>query len=290
MPCPSSRRVRSRCVRIALGFATMALFVAISLEPAQAANILVVAGTAPIAQTAAGVLNSDLSGSNTVTVVNTGVPASLAGYTQIYDLRYDNSPAFTSGEMTEYLAFLNAAPNNTIFMMGENAGFNSRNTPMLQFIAQAGGGTIAAPVSSSSASEALAAQFQSPNSITTVRFAACGLITSAGRGAFASSESAGGCSLFFGLGAFTNAPQGAMVVVFDVNFIATAPSGGAVNEVAFRQNLEQFVSAPPVAPSPAPAPSAGAPTLSEWGMIILAAGLIYVAMRRRRAPGPASAS
>lgn len=288
MPCPSSRRVTSRCVRIAFTLATMVIFVALSLAPVQAANILIVAGTDGIAQTAAGVLNSDLSGTNTVTVVNTGVPASLAGYTQIYDVRYNNAPAFTSGEMTQYLAFLNAAPNNTIFMMGENAGFNSRNTPMLQFIAQAGGGTIAAPAVSSAASEAVAAQFQSPNSITTVRFAACGLVTSAGRGAFASSESGGGCSLFFGLGSFTNAPQGAMVVVFDVNFIATAPTGGAVNEVAYRQNLEQFVSAPPVAPS-VPAPSAGVPTLSEWGMILLAAGLVYVAVRRLRVPGPAGA-
>jgi hypothetical protein len=285
MPAPSSRRAMSRCVRTALSFAPIVIFAAATLAPAMAANILIVAGTRALAQTAAGVLSTDLSGTNTVTVVNTGVPASLAGYTQIYDVRYDNSPAFTSGEMTQYLQFLNAAANNTIFMMGENSGFNARNTPMLQFIAQAGGGTITVPAASSGASEAVAAQFQSPNSITTVKYAACGLVTSQGRGAFASSESGGGCALFFGLGAFTNAPQGAMVVVFDVNFIATAPNDGAVNEVAFRQNLEQFVSAPPVAPPPVTtAVTAGAPTLSEWSMMLLVAGLIYVALRRLRLP------
>ncbi len=64
-----------------------------SLAPAQAANIRIVAGTDDIAQTAAGNLNTDLTTvGNTVTVVNTGVPASLTGYTQIYDVRYNNLP------------------------------------------------------------------------------------------------------------------------------------------------------------------------------------------------------
>jgi hypothetical protein len=251
--------------------------------PAQAANILVVCGTTVNAQTSGTVLNADLSGTNTVTVVNTGVPADLTPYTQIYDLRYDNAPAFTVGEQTQYLNFLNAAPNNTIFMMGENGSFNARNGPMLAFVTLAGGGTIANPTSSPSNIETVNTLFRTPNNISTVRFQACGPVTSAGTGAFASTEPGGtsGCSLFFGLGALQNAPTGALVIVFDVNFILGA--GPGINEVSFRQNLEAFVSSPPVAPPPAVSggPSA-APTLSGLGIAMLALGLVTVAARKLR--------
>lgn len=263
------------------GVRCAALALLLGSGAAQAANILIVAGTTGLAQTAANVLNADLGGTNTVTIVNTGVPASLAGFTQIYDVRFNNAPAFTAGEMTQYLAFLNASPGNTIFLMGENTGFNARNTPINQFITLAGGGTIAAPAATSTASQSVATQFRTPNAITTVTFAACGLVTTAGTGAFASSQTGGGCSLFFGTGSLANATQGALVVVYDVNFIATAPTGGSsVNEISFRQNLEQFVSAPPVAPPPPGIGAAGVPTLSEWAMILLGSGLIFLGSRQ----------
>jgi len=268
-----------RSIRTSSLFRTVGLLAICGIAPVQAANILIVAGTNGLAQTAANVLNADLGGTNTVTIVNTGVPASLAGFTQIYDVRYNNSPAFTAGEMNQYLAFLNAAPGNTLFLMGENTGFNARNTPINQFIALAGGGTIAAPATTSVASEVVAAQFRTPNAITTVTFAACGLVTTSGTGAFASKEATGGCSLFFGTGALANAPQGALVVVYDVNFIATAPDGGAVNEIPFRLNLEHFVSAPP------PAPVTATPTLSVWGEMILALGLCGFAILAGRRRG-----
>ena len=265
-------------------FALTCLLVAGSLAPARAANILLVAGTDGLAQTAANVLNSELMGSNTVTSVNTGVPVSLAGYTQIYDLRYDNNPAFTAGEMTQYLAFLNAAAGNTIFLMGENTGFNVRNTPINQFIALAGGGTIAAPATSSFASENVTPPFTGPNAISTVKFAACGLVTSRGTGAFASSETGGGCSLFFGQGQLANALTGALVVVYDVNFIATAPNGGAVNEALFRLNMEQFVATPsagPPSPQPVPVPPSILLSLIGAGAIVA-----FEIMRRKRATEP----
>jgi hypothetical protein len=81
--------------------------------------------------------------------------------------------------------------------------------------------------------------------------------------------------------------QGALVMVFDVNFISSAPTGSAVNEAAFRQNLETFVSSPPVAPPPAvaaPVPTS-APTLSAFGMLLLGCGLLFFAARKLRAPG-----
>ncbi|MGA9626848.1 MAG: hypothetical protein WBL65_20035 [Bryobacteraceae bacterium] len=266
--------------RVSSLFAVLALLAAGSLAPAQAANILIVAGTDGIAQTAAGNLNTDLTTvGNTVTVVNTGVPASLTGYTQIYDVRYNNLPAFTSGEMAQYLAFLNAASGNTIFLMGENTSFNQRNGPINQFIALAGGGTIAVPASLSSASETVNPPFTGPNSITTVKFAACGLVTSPGNGSFASQEAGGGCALFFDQNRLTNALTGALVVVYDVNFAYDAPLYG-VNEIPFRKNMEAFASSPPVGP---PVTSA-VPALTTWGQILLALALcgIGVIFIRRR--------
>jgi hypothetical protein len=283
----SSPRVLPQSIRLFSFFAPLGILTIGCLVPAQAANILVVAGSDSTAQTAAAHLNTDLSGTNTVTVVNTGVPADLTPYTQIYDVRYNNNPALTGGEQAQYLAFLNAAPNNTLFLMGENTGFNARNGPIFQLVTLAGGGSIAVPAGNNLGAETVNPLFRTPNNISTISYAACGLVTSSGSGAFATSEAGGGCSIFFGLGALTNAPQGALVVVLDVNFIATAPTGAAVNEVAFRQNLEAFVSAPPVAPPPV-APAAGpstVPALSELGVILLACGLIIVAARKLRAPG-----
>ncbi len=215
-------------------------------------NILIVAGTTVNAQTAAGVLNTELTtAGNTVTVVNTGVPADIItpAYTQIYDTRYDNNPSLSAGEQSQYLAYLNAAPGNTLVLVGENASLNARNTPINNFISLAGGGSIAVPAANSSNSEIVNVPFTGPNSIANITYSVCGVVTSAGTGAFASTETGGGCSLYFGLGTLQNAPQGALFVVYDINFILTAPSGGsAVNEVPFRLNLEQLASAPTTPP------------------------------------------
>ena len=227
------------------------------------ANILVVTGTDAPAITAGTRLNTDLGGTNTVTVVNTGVPVSLAGYTQIFDTRYDNNPNFSAGEQAQYLAFLNAAPGNTIFLMGENAAFNVRNTPINAFIALAGGGTVPLPTRTVNGPQTVNPPFTGPNALSgtnglnALTYAACGLVASSGTGAFASQQAGGGCAIYFGIGTLANATQGALVVVYDVNFIYDAqtrlnpPNTGVNvdNEIPFRLNLEQFVSAPTTPPT-----------------------------------------
>jgi hypothetical protein len=263
--------------------ALLGLFALGSFASVQAANILIVAGTNGQAQSAASILQSELQGTNTVTIVNTGVPASLAGYTQIYDTRFDNNPAFSPAEQAQYVAFLNAATGNTLFLMGENSSFTPRNQPINDFIALAGGGSIAVPATTSGNTEDVHAPFNSPNAISTVQFAACGVVTSAGTGSFASSEPGGtsGCALYFSQGTLANAPQGGLVVVYDVNFISDDYLG--VNVIQFRQNMENYVAtgAPPVTPST----PTSIPTLSEWGMILLSSLLALgtiITLRRQR--------
>ena len=257
--------------------ALFGLLVVITFAPVQAGpslgNVLIVAGTDVAAQQAATTVSGELTTAGfTVTSVNTGVPVSLAGYSQIYDTRYDNNPAFTAGEMAQYMAFLNAAPGNTLFLMGENKSFNVRNGPILQFVALAGGGTIAVPALTSSNLEMVTPPFTTPNVISTIQFAACGVVTSHGFGNFASTEPGGltGCSLFFDEGQLSNALTGALVVVFDVNFMATAPTGPAVNEIPFRKNLEQFAASPASAPpNLTPIPSSA--------LLLLIGGLAIIA-------------
>jgi len=260
--------------RVLIHFLVLIVLVLTLVTPVSAANILIVAGTDGIAQTSAANLNTDLSGSNTVTIVNTGVPASLAGYTQIYDVRYNNKPAFSTAEVDQYKTFLNAASGNTLFLMGENSGatFLTRNTAINDFIASAGGGTISVPAIYSSAKETAHAPFNGPNACDYITFAAVGIVTSSGTGSFASTEAGGtsGGSIYFTQNTLANAPTGALVVVYDVNFIYDPQTRSSTkNETVFRQNLEHFVAtaaAPTVSSiSPSSGPLAGGTSVAITG-------------------------
>src|ERR1700691_5495846 len=67
-------------------------------------RVLIVAGTNSFAQQAASVLNTDLTNDGfTVTIVDTCVPI-LEGYTQVFDVRWTNEPAFSDQDMNRYLA------------------------------------------------------------------------------------------------------------------------------------------------------------------------------------------
>lgn len=239
-------------------------------SPVRAANILIING--PAYPGATTTLNADLIGTNTITTSN-GIPASLAGFTQIYDLNID--VGLTAGQINQYLAFLNAAPNNSLFLAGENAGFIARNNAIAQLITLAGGGSIGA-VTTSFGTETVATQFQTPNSVTTVPWQACGKVATTGTGAFATTAAGGGCALFFGLGALANAPTGALMVVNDINFILGPVSA---NEIAFRKNMENILAAPPLA---SPQKSVPVPTLSEWAQIAIAILLAFFGWRQIR--------
>lgn len=75
---------------------------------------------------------------HTVTVA-TSVPASLAGYTQVWDLRFDESGcstlagcganAITAAQQTEYLNYI--ASGGSLFLMGDNGGFPGRDNGIL---------------------------------------------------------------------------------------------------------------------------------------------------------------
>jgi len=51
--------------------------------------------------------NFQVAAGNTITVVD-NVPGSLAGYSQVWDIRFSNSSPLTSGVLSQYLSFMQA--------------------------------------------------------------------------------------------------------------------------------------------------------------------------------------
>lgn len=266
----------------AITTALMILFLGGAAVPALAENVLVVSNTGDFDQ---GQATPRLNGllvarGDTVTLAAT-TPANLAPYTVIYDLRV-NAPTRSGAELTQYLAFLNAAPGNVLFLLGENVNFGGPgNAAISTFITQAGGGTVAVPTVNTTAAQALTPAFNSPNAIGSVPLNFAGVVTSTGTGAFGATLAGGttGSVLTFSPGTLAAATTGALVVVYDINFLSTdtpSSTGGK-----FAQNLVNYVAvgAPPVVPA------AAVPTMSEWAMVllglILAGGAAVVLQRRR---------
>jgi len=233
-------------------------------------NVLIVYGSDGLSGGVASQLSNDFFGNANVTT-NIGMPPSLATFNIIYDVRTVNIPNFSASEQQAYLDFLNAAPGNTIVLIGENSAFYNRNNTISQFVTLAGGGSISPYVSDSYNTETIYPPFGSAALTDTVKYAACGKQATPGTGQFASSESNGGCAIYWGPGSLQQAPRGALLVVYDVNFISTAPTNGASNETAFRLKMELVAATTPAGPSvttvlPASGPPAGGTTITITGV------------------------
>lgn len=255
------------------------------LIQAQADNILIINGASGTSEpgTTADItsnLDSLLQSQGNSTTISDPVPVNLAGFDQIWDIRFSNSLPISAGEESQFLAFLQAGGN--MFVMGENAGFATRNNSVISLVAAAGGGslTFASPASTQNVSASL----QNPNTIATVSYdlpgGAAGGGTTAGTGEFLSSDGAiGGTAIGFAAGTLTNAPAGALAVAFDVNFMQAAGTG---NTGLFLENLTQYVETG--GDAPATPPVTPIPALSEWGLIVLMLSMLVVGFYATRSP------
>ncbi len=205
---------------------------------------------------------------------NTGVPSgSLASYSQVWDIRFENATPLTNSDITAYVAYL--ASGGSLFVMGENTGFITRDNSIIPLIAAAGGGTVTIDQTNNSLNlQTVNAPFTGPVSLPTVTFAAIGSFLTFGNGRAVSHDANGAAGgLVFPPGALTNAPLGTLITVLDVNFL-TASTGGSQ---ALTDNLIAYLAAPvqinPLTPTPAP------PTM----LLVLAglAGAGLFAARRR---------
>lgn len=222
---------------------------------------------------------------NTVTLADS-VPGSLAGFTQVWDIRFSNSSPIDAATRTQYVSFL--AAGGGMFVMGENSGFMTRNNSVLSLISDAGGGSLAFQTANNN--EVVRAPFTGPNAVTNIVFFAPGGTSTAGTGDFIAtndgSSTGPGAGVAFGVGDLASALAGALTVIFDVNFMELLASGGNVTgydgilvdgngtpeQFALTKNLIGFVGDqvdPPAVPAPATA-------------LLLGVGLAALGAMRRR--------
>jgi hypothetical protein len=242
-----------------------------------AANALIVQdGTAGIEADALGNLTAKLTAATFVVTNNVGVPAgSLATYQQIWDIRFNNTTPLSASDISAYIGYM--AAGGSLFVMGENAGFATRNNTIITLISNAGGGTIT--LSTPAEPETVHPPFTGPNAITgnAMTFLADDGTNFPGRGVLITADVTGtGGAIVWAPGRMLNAMTGSLIVVFDVNFLQ---AGADANSQAFTANLIGYLAAPVNVPGGAPIPLTPAPSTL---LLILTGSAAIVAFDLRR--------
>lgn len=205
---------------------------------------------------------------NTVTIAD-GVPVSLAGFAQVWDIRFSNSSPISTAVRAQYLAYLQGG--GRMFVMGENSSFATRNNSIFALINEAGGGSLGFSGNCSS-SQTVNAPFTGPNAVTSVDYLAPGCFDGRGTGQWITNSGSTGAGVAWTIGTLANASAGALTSILDVNFMQTDANAGSQ---ALTRNLIGFVTAPPPPVGVVPEPSTYA---------LMATGLAgLAAVRRRRA-------
>ena len=215
-----------------------------------------------------------MNASYTVTTSSGVPPGSLAGYNQIWDLRYD--AALSGADVAAYTTYLSGG--GSLFVLGEHLGFAARDNSIVSFMAGLGGGTVTLNGSGSQSAQTVLAPFTGPVTLSMVYLGTAGGFSALGNGRAITLDAdniAG--AMVLPPGSLTGAIRGTLISALDVGFLSNGEPGGQ----PFTDNvIGYFASQSPVgSPSATPAPS----TLLLVGIGLGAAGL-YVA-RFRREPG-----
>jgi hypothetical protein len=212
--------MEDQMIRRMVGPVVLGLLLASPINAFAAAILLITgaSGTSEPGTTAAiqaNFVTQATSLGHTVTVSDP-VPASFAGFQQVWDFRFSESLALTPADRAQYLAYLQAGGG--MFVMGENASFPTRNASVISLVAEAGGGALTFTVPAST--QTVNPPFTGPDPIAAnqITYAAPGGVTSPGTGSYITQAGTDGTGIFFGVGDLALAPAGALAIIFDVNW------------------------------------------------------------------------
>jgi hypothetical protein len=202
-------------------------------------------GTAGIEADALANLTTHLTARGFVVTANVGLPGgSISGFGQIWDIRFNNTTPLSAGDISAYVSYM--AGGGSLFAMGENTGFATRNSSLIGLVQAAGGGTIT--LTTPLNLQTVAPPFTGPSAVSSVTYlAAAGAAfpSGTGNGRLITADAANvGAAIVWGPGQMSSAGAGALILVFDVNFLqatATAPLQ------ALTDNMISYLAAPPAA-------------------------------------------
>jgi hypothetical protein len=236
---------------------------------ALAANALIVHdGTAGLEAAVVANLTAKLTAASYTVTPNVGVPGgSLAGYTQVWDVRFNNTTPLSAGDITAYVGYL--AGGGALAVNGENPGFAVRNTSIVALITAAGGGAVT--LTTPTNLETVLSPFTGPNAVGSVTYqAAAGIPSPPGTGSCITKDASNiAAAVVWQPGTLGNALAGTLITVFDINMMDV---GAAADLQALLANMLAYLDAPPP-------PMGQVPALSLAALLALGAALAAVALR-----------
>jgi hypothetical protein len=189
-------------------------------------------GTAGIEADVVANLTTKLTTAGYTATANIGIPTgSLANFRQIWDVRFNNTTPLSGAESASYMDYLDGG--GTLFVIGENTGFATRNNTIVILIDFLGGGfvTLATPANA----QTVQPPFTLPTALSSVTFLAAAGTADPVNGAFITKDVNNvGAAIFYDRGTLSNAPGGRLVAVFDINFLQ---AGAAADMQTLTDNL-----------------------------------------------------
>ena len=171
---------------------------------------------------------SELSLGNTTTVLTySALPADLSEYDHIWDIGLSDGtqPLLPAAKFTTYLQ-----QGGGLFILGEHAGFNTRNGDLASFITGLGGGNIQTSNDYCNSNLIVESEFLIANNRSTWQPPTSGRFSSIGTGTpitrdlnvnptFGTTGTTGH-AVVWKTGSLSLAPKGAIVVVLEINFLS----------------------------------------------------------------------
>jgi hypothetical protein len=246
----------------------IAVFVAAGCgSSALAGSILVVGETTGDiwAQTVGGHLTSF---GDTPTIV-ASLPGSLAGYDQVWDVRYSTS--ISASDKSAFGAFL--AGGGRMFVMGEGPAFATRNGSITSFLSDVGAGSVTLQNVGSTGWQTVTTDGQilnNPNSFTDVHFDGANLATSTGSGFLVTKLGAtsSGSIVGWDFGDISGKASARMLACFDSQVLSNHSGWSSTSAREWTRNMRDYL-----APEAVPLPTTAG---------LAAAGLAVLGIRRRR--------